>query len=200
MKLNLAETLLVNNPFRRWVQKFYEGPRLLKMGGSLEGQHVLEIGCGHGVGIEILFEQFHAGMVHAIDLDPKMVEKAQKRLSRFSSKQLLLAVGDVSDLQMPETMFDAVFDFGILHHVPDWQKALREIHRVLKPRGLFFFEEVSRSGLQRWLYRTLLEHPRENRFSREEFSAELGLCNYEPVAAAKSFCFDDFFIGVSRKT
>jgi hypothetical protein len=41
------------------------------------------------------------------------------------------------------------------------------------PWGLFFFEEVTRAALNRWIYRTFLDHPAENRFSEAEFVAEL---------------------------
>ncbi len=46
MKLNIAERLLVNNRVRAAVQKFYEGPLLRRLGGTVSGGTVLEIGCG----------------------------------------------------------------------------------------------------------------------------------------------------------
>lgn len=49
MKLNLAEKLLVNNPARALVQRFYEGPLLKELGGRLDNARVLEAGCGQGV-------------------------------------------------------------------------------------------------------------------------------------------------------
>jgi SAM-dependent methyltransferase len=72
-----------------------------------------------------------------------------------------------------DASYDAVFDFGIIHHVPAWQHAVTEVARVLKPGGRFFFEEVTKRALHRWFYRTFLEHPKTNRFSAEEFIAEL---------------------------
>jgi SAM-dependent methyltransferase len=61
----------------------------------------------------------------------------------------------------------------MLHHVIDWRRALAEIYRVLRPGGLFFFEEVPGSSLSSWPARVLLDHPKENRFEADEFAAEV---------------------------
>ncbi|MFQ6083608.1 MAG: class I SAM-dependent methyltransferase [Candidatus Aminicenantia bacterium] len=52
-----------------------------------------------------------------------------------------MKVADATDLPFSENSFDAVFAFGILHHIENWQKAISEIYRVLKPGGYFSFEE-----------------------------------------------------------
>lgn len=36
------------------------------------------------------------------------------------------------DIRLPSEKFDAVFIFDVLHHVPEWRSALKEINRVLK--------------------------------------------------------------------
>ena len=159
MKLNLVEILLVNNPARGLVQRCYEGPLLRKLGGRLDGGRVLDVGCGRGVGVQILLEQFGAGQVHGLDLDPLQIRRARKRFAGKFEGRVVLAVGSVDKLPFPNEYFDAVFDFGMLHHVVDWQAGVAEIRRVLKPSGLFFFEEVTREALNRWLYRTFLDHP-----------------------------------------
>src|SRR5271163_892937 len=145
MKLNQAERLLVNNPARALVQRYYEGPLLRKLGGRLDSARVLDVGCGRGVGVQILLQQFGAGQVYGLDLDPQQIRRARKRFAGKSG--VVLAVGSIEKLPFPNEYFDAVFDFGMLHHVVDWQAGVAEIQRVLKPSGLFFFEEVTRSAL-----------------------------------------------------
>ncbi len=83
MKLNFAERLLVNNSARALVQRFYEGPLLRKLGGSVEGLRVLDVGCGRGVGVQLLLEQFGAAHVHGIDLDPNR-SNARRTASLFA--------------------------------------------------------------------------------------------------------------------
>lgn len=135
MKLNAAEKLLMNNPARSFFQKTKEAGLFEKFGGKTTGQKVLEIGCGRSVGTEIIFERFEAGEVHAFDLDPEMVRLARKRLSRFTSERFRLFVGDAEKIDAADATYDAVFDSGIIHHVPAWRNAFNEVVRVLKPGG-----------------------------------------------------------------
>lgn len=199
MKLNAIEKFLMNNPVRAYAQNKIEAEMFEKFGGKTEGQRVLEIGCGRGVGTEIILERFGAGEVHAFDLDPQMIELAEKRLAGFSGKNLRLYVGDAEKIDAPDNFYDAVFDFGIVHHVPRWQNSIREVARVLKPGGKFYFEEVTQKALNRWFYRTFLEHPKENRFSGEYFVAELEKNGIEVGKNFTYWFFDDLLVGVGRK-
>jgi ubiquinone/menaquinone biosynthesis C-methylase UbiE len=198
MKLNVAEQLLVNNGVRALVQRFYEAPLLRKLGGPLPGGCFLEVGCGRGVGVELLLRQFQATRVYGVDLDPRQIERARKRLAGKYGSRMMLNVASAEQLPFMDASFDAVFDFGILHHVPAWQTAVVEIRRVLKPGGTFFFEEVTRAALERWLYRTFLDHPSENRFSEADFLAELARQNLQPSTDIRRPLFGDIFIGLAK--
>lgn len=173
MKLNRAEKMLLNNPVRAWVQRHYEASLLEHLGGRVEGGYVLEVGCGRGIGSELLLHRFGARYVRALDLDPTMIEQARLQLAAYLPARLQIEVGDVTAIAAPDRSFDAVFDFGMLHHVLGWHVAVAEIRRVLKPGGHFFFEEMTRQALRRWVYRTWLDHPTEYRFSAHDLIAEL---------------------------
>jgi len=198
MKLNAVEMLLVNNPVRTVVQRLYEARLLLELGGRLDGARVLEIGCGRGVGVEILLEQFGASQVYAIEIEPEQLRRAERRLAAYIGRRAMLALEGAEYLPFADQYFDAVVDFGVLHHVSRWQTAVTEIRRVLKPGGRFFFEEVTRDALNRWLYRTLLEHPAENRFSEAEFVAELAAHAIELLQEPWRILANDIFIGVGQ--
>ena len=200
MKLNTAELWLVNNPARALVQRFYEVPLLLRLGGSVENGRVLEVGCGRGAGLPLLLTRFGAAYVHGVDLDPEQIGRAQRRLRGRFGGRIDLRVASVEQLPFADASFDAVFDFGILHHVLVWQSAVAEIARVLKPGGTFFFEEVTRAALQRWSYRTFLKHPKENRFSEAEFLDALRTGGLYPVPEIRRVLFGDIFIGVARRS
>lgn len=172
MLLNQIEKALMNNTLRAWVQRRLEAPRLLDLGGPAPGAVALEVGCGRGVGVEIILDRFRAARVDAFDLDAKMIELARRRLAPCGDR-VRLWVGDVSRIEAEDASYDAVFDFGIIHHVPDWRGALSEVHRVLRPGGRFYAEEVLERFIVNPLVRRLLDHPLEDRFDAERFSRAL---------------------------
>lgn len=199
MKLNQFEKALMNNPIRAFIQRHYEAPLLASLGDQVTGKRVLEVGCGRGVGTQIILERFGVREVDAFDLDPDMVAQANQRLTSYIPDRVHVAVGDVTNIMVSDATYDAVFDFGIIHHVPDWQHAISEIRRVLKPGGLLFFEEVTRHALNRWFYRTFLDHPTANRFSGVEFVSELEHQGIRVGDRVVERFFGDFVIGVGRR-
>lgn len=181
MRLNRLEYALMNNPLRAAIQRHFEAPRLRRMGGTMDGGRALEIGCGRGIGIELILRVFGADAVDAFDLDPSMVARARSRLAPFGSR-VRVWVGDASAMSVPDASYDAVFDFGIIHHVPQWRRVLAEVHRVLKPGGRFYAEEVLRSFLAHPITRRLLEHPQTDRFDAEGMGRELRATGLRPLA------------------
>ena len=198
MKLNAVEKLLMNNPARAALQRHYEASILDRLGGDIRGSLALEIGCGRGVGAEIILERFGAGHVDAFDLDPDRILRAERRLARFSERARLWT-GSATHIPAPDGTYDAVFDFGIIHHIPDWRTAVTEVRRVLKPGGRFYFEEVTRHALERWSYRTFLEHPEHDRFSAEDFVAELEAQGLRVGERWLTRFFGDFILGVASR-
>jgi ubiquinone/menaquinone biosynthesis C-methylase UbiE len=198
VKLNRIEKALMNNPVRLALQRTYEARLLMRLGGRLDGARVLDMGCGRGVGTQLIIEKFGAAHVTAFDLDEEMVALVGRRLAGLEDV-VRLSVGDATAIDEPDETFDAVFEFGIIHHVPDWRTALAEVHRVLRPGGRFYFEEVTSHALQRWASRTFLEHPHDDRFSAEEFIHAL---EGRGIAVGQNYVtrfFGDFLVGVGQK-
>jgi ubiquinone/menaquinone biosynthesis C-methylase UbiE len=137
VKLNRLGRAAMNNGARAAVQRGVIAPTWARLGDIVEDGTVLEIGCGRGVGLALAKDMFGASSAIGIDLDEKMIAAA-KRGGRGT-----LVVADVCAIPSRDGRFDAVFDFGAIHIVPDWEVALGEVHRVLRPGGRYFFEWVT---------------------------------------------------------
>jgi SAM-dependent methyltransferase len=147
MRLNWLGRASMNNAIRALGQH-YSARWMERLGGRVKGGRAFEVGCGRGVGVQIILERFGAASVDAIDLDPKMVERARRRLAAAGLAGVQVNVGNVTCIQAGDATYEAVFDFGAIHLEPDWQKAIAEVRRVLKPGGKFFFEWVTGSLLR----------------------------------------------------
>lgn len=99
---------------------------------STRGLRVLEIGCGMGTD----GAQFAAAGADytGIDLTDAAIELARKRFE-LSGLRGEFRVADAENLDFADESFDLVYSHGVLHHTPDTARAVREIHRVLKPGG-----------------------------------------------------------------
>ena len=95
------------------------------------GKKVLEVGCGIGTAAQSFIE---AGALYTgIDISPKSIELAKKRLGDGGDVKVADAQTDLVD----EGVYDLVYSFGVLHHIPNLSKALENIRRSLKPGGVF---------------------------------------------------------------
>ncbi len=185
MKLNWAERWAVNNPSRPLQQRLEM--RWLKKRVPLHpGAIVLEVGCGRGAGAHLIKAKFQPGILQAMDLDLGMIQRAQKYLLPEQKERVSFYVGDVIRLPYRNGTLDAIFGFGILHHVPHWQRALEEMVRVLKPGGYFLFEELYPSLYQNFLTKRILLHPADNRFRSRDLREALSAAGFELVKAIEN--------------
>src|SRR5437660_7359415 len=99
---------------------------------SAKGLRVLEIGCGMGTdGAQFA----KAGADYTgVDLTEAAIELSRKRFELFGLRGAF-RVADAENLDFADGSFDLVYSHGVLHHTPDTARAVREIHRVLKPGG-----------------------------------------------------------------
>lgn len=102
------------------------------------GLKVLEIGCGLGTdGAQFA----KAGADYTgVDLTDAAVELARRRFELFELPGTF-QTADAENLSFADDSFDLVYSHGVLHHTPDTAKAIREVHRVLRPggRGIVMF-------------------------------------------------------------
>jgi SAM-dependent methyltransferase len=172
MKTNWVERLWIDGPWRIPFQaaeiRHFQRLRPIAPGG-----HVLEIGCGRGVGARLVQKAYHPARVHGIDIDPDMVRRARRRVTPALAGVLSFQVADAQELPFPDASMDAVFNFGIIHHLEDWRRGIREIARVLKPGGAYCFEEIYPALYAGFILKWVLVHPRHDRFDGPMYRAEI---------------------------
>jgi ubiquinone/menaquinone biosynthesis C-methylase UbiE len=111
------------------------------------GRDLVEIGCG--MGSDLL--QFARGgaRVTGVDYTPRSIEIARRRFAVYGLEGAFL-VGDAERLPFPDASFDVVYSNGVLHHTPNTQGAIDEVHRILRPGGVAKVMLYHRRSLYYW--------------------------------------------------
>ena len=97
---------------------------------DLRPQRVLEVGCGTGA--------FAARLLDALpDADLVAIDQSERFVELTAARGVHARVADVQSLPFEDDSFDAVAAMWMLYHVPDLQRGLAEVRRVLRPGGTF---------------------------------------------------------------
>ncbi len=135
------------------------------LGDDLTRFHALDIGCSTGAMALMLGEHF--GRVTGIDIDIKAVAWAE---SRPHPVHVDFKVGDAMQTGLPDASLDVVICSHVYEHVPDADRMMAEIHRVLRHGGLCFFAAenrlVFREGDYRLPFLSWLPKPLAHRYLR----------------------------------
>jgi len=113
------------NVYAPWMKNTFKFERF-------RDKKILEIGVGTGTD-HLQFAKAGA-ILTGIDITPKSIELTKKNLELHGYKSNLL-IADAEKLPFQDGTFDVVYSFGVLHHIPDTQKAINEIYRVLRCDG-----------------------------------------------------------------
>ena len=112
------------------------------------GLYLHDVGCGTGEYTIPYFEQLMPNVrIHASDFSAGMVNVCRDRFPEHEH-----SIQDVEKMTMPSGLFDVLTSRQLLEHVPNPDKALQEMYRVLKPGGLLVLSTPSWFGLVAPLY------------------------------------------------
>ena len=147
-------------------------------------QNVLELACGTG---RIAFElSEYVNFWEATDFSEKMIAEAKKQ--QYLSK-LHFSVQDATSLPYADKSFDIVIIANALHIMPEPEKAMSEIRRVLKPGGLLFAPTfvtgAGRSVKIKLFLARITGYRIYHNWSANEFIAFIKSCNFNVVEAHK---------------
>ena len=145
-----------------------------------ENVNILELGCGSGILWKECASRIPTGWVVTLsDLSDGMLDAAWRNLATVGRTFKLEQI-DAQFIPYEDGKFDAVIANHMLYHIPDRQKALFEIKRVLKENGRLIATTVGDNHMKEvnaWLRRVTIEKDRVQ-FS-QLFTLENGLCQLE---------------------
>jgi len=108
--------------------------------GDKKTAQVLEFGCG--TGSTALAHSPYVKEIYGIDVSSKMIEIAQEKAKKQGSNNIKFDALSMERLDVPDGSYDVVLGMSILHLLPDKDKAIAKVHKVLKPRGVFISSTV----------------------------------------------------------
>lgn len=172
--------IFINKSGRHFIKKklgFAKG-----FGKIKEGQHLLEIGSATGI-FSFEFEKLGINLT-SIDLSPQNIRWAENKANRLGSEVKFICA-DAENLPFEDNKFDGILSFSTLRYVPDLEKALLEIHRVLVPGGYMIIDFPNKrcpwfGGLKKKVLGR--EHIFDNHYYREDIHkllAKTGFRNIE---------------------
>ena len=101
--------------------------------------HVLEVGCGHGVAVSLVCERLTTGRITAIDRSEKMIDMAARRnRAHVAAGRAVLKTAALAHADLGDERFDKVYAFNV---APFWLQpddALATVRRHLAPEGVLY--------------------------------------------------------------
>ena len=145
---------------------------------------VLELGSGSGEMASDLLDRYPISRLVATDLDPTMVAAAGQRLARFGPR-VEVRHADATGLPFDDDTFDAVVSFLMLHHIIEWEVAVHEVFRVLRPGGRFIGYDLGDTGFARLIHR--LDGSPHRLVTPDQLRSRFGTANAHRISVAPSW-------------
>lgn len=128
---------IVDNPLRRWDVR-----HALERAGLRAGETVLELGPGPGAfTVDAAQRVGSEGRLIAVDIQPGMIAQVNARVKAAGVTNVETHVASAFELPLPDASVDRAYLITVLPEIPDPVRALREVHRVLKPGGVVSMTE-----------------------------------------------------------
>lgn len=100
---------------------------------DFKNKKVLEIGLGQGADSMQIINR--GAQYHGIDLTDESIRRLKERFELFEKPYIEVRKANAQQIPYNDNYFDSVYSHGVIHHSPEIEKIVSEIHRVLKPGG-----------------------------------------------------------------
>lgn len=167
--------------------------------GARAGESILDIGCGNARDILPMLEC--GASIVGVDLSEGMLQQARRDLAAAGYHDVRLELGDATQLTFPDGTFDKVVCSETIEHIPEAEKAIGEMYRVLKPGGSLVISTPNRHswyGFDRYvvssgLLRRKWNHPYDNWGTMGELCQRLEKQGFQ-IARRGSVCYLPGFV------
>lgn len=159
-----------------------------KLGNEREKIKVLDIGTGTGQIPLILADFRPQWQITAIDLAASMLKIAEKQIrEKNKSSQITLELVDGKKTPYADSSFDLVISNSVIHHIPQPMVLLREINRILKPKGVVLLRDLFRPESEEEIERIVEEanldySPRQKQLFKDSLHAALTVNEIKDLA------------------
>lgn len=134
--------MILDNPLRR---SLFNPAKLLDKVGIAEGMSVLELGPGPGFftveSAQRVYSSESVGKLYCLDIEPAMIARVKKKILKKALENVELMVGDGECLPYINGSFDLAYMVTVLGEMPDKNRALQELYRVIRPGGVLSISE-----------------------------------------------------------
>ena len=145
--------------------------KIIQASGIKKGMKALEIGCGSGAFTTFVARAIgNEGKVYALDIQPKMLGQIKNKLDKAENKDIKnieLVLASAYELPFSDNFLDLVYIVSVFQEIPDKNKTLMEIKRVLKPGGITVYIRIFYSNLDYLLRSTTIKQGKQAGFNPE---------------------------------
>ncbi|MFH1710909.1 MAG: class I SAM-dependent methyltransferase [Nanoarchaeota archaeon] len=149
MDKNIRET---KDSFDNWAESYDAGiltpllfkriqRKIVRIVGELENKDVLDVGCGTGSLIIMIYDKNKTNRFTGVDISENMIEAARKKTS--GHKNIEFIVGKTGNLPFDRDRFDYVISSVSFHHWPEHEMALKELYDLVKPSGKLLIADLT---------------------------------------------------------
>lgn len=135
----------------KFVSCMYQ--EILDRVNKLEGNTILDLGCGNGNVISLLKKEREA-FYYGLDISQNMIEGAKKRCG----EEVDFVLGDAENLPYPDDKFDIIICNASFHHYPRPKVAVSEIKRVLKKNGTLILGDPTVPGIFIKIFNKMIQY------------------------------------------
>lgn len=159
---------------------------VLDLGGFSKGADILEVGCANG---PYTFEFGRLGFkMTGFDLSTNNIEEANKRARVNNVDNVKFIVGDAENLTFQENTFEGIISLSTLRYVPNIQKAINEMYRVVQKGKTIVIDFPNKRSpwfnyLKPWLMGT--KHIHDNHYTTNEIKQMLQNAGFEEIEAKR---------------